>query len=66
MHVRTCPQYSSQIVTQVVAEDPDISFNAEIHYAVRVSFGGGGEIWLGNFFQKVIGCNGHRTENQHK
>jgi len=26
--------YSSQIVTQVVAEDPDISFNAEIHYAV--------------------------------
>jgi len=31
--------YSSQIVTQVVAEDPDISFNAEIHYAVLTTDG---------------------------
>jgi len=32
---------------------------------VRVSIGDL-KIWLAIFFQRVIGCNGYRTENQHK
>ena len=42
-HALTCPHkhmYTSQTTpTQLVAEDPDTSFNAEVHYAVLTTEG---------------------------